>query len=368
MVWAVPAAEATNAGAGLVLADNKFGNENLGSADLRIAYADEGDGEFFGDRLPDLDGTSTGHISGHTIRGGLVAGATSNPLIYSTTPMVRGCAVTGVVLAGTLPSYVLELRSPTDSFDPEAHSNLAGPFHVVDQDFSPFPVSNQAGLFRLDDPNQVLDAWPDNPLALRGGGAAAGHVSLLRTRIPGFELTGGATTDPLTDALGGGDAIDAVLLRGGGIVGRVPAGALQADQPVWVEFDLRQAGDAPLDEVSVTFGEDSAGSGAAGQYLRRRVRPVGQWRPYRFLTVSPRASDSVVLRFQASDASRGRRVQLGRVRMYHAREPLPADLVLPDTETTQRAPAAGTAQPLPATPAGYLTVYVNGAARQIAFY
>jgi hypothetical protein len=298
----------------------------------------------------------------------LVAGSSRNPLIYSTTPAVRGCVVTGVVLAGTLPSYVLELRAPSESLDPEAHSNLAGPFSVVDQDFSPMRVSNQAGLFRLDDPNQVLDADPATPLALRGGGAAAGHVPLLRTRVTDFELPGGASVAGTSDALGGSDAVEVVLGGGGGLLGRPPAGVLQADQPVWIEFDLRSASEDPLDELSITFGDESAASGSGGQYLRRRVRPEGRWRPYRFLTVSPRAADSVVLRFEAGRTSQGRRVQVGRVRMYHAREPLPVDLVLPDTTTSPRAPRAGAADALPATPAGYLTVYVNGAARQIAYY
>jgi hypothetical protein len=369
MVWIVPAPQVTNSGAGLVITDNKFGNENQGPSDLRIAYVDEGDGEFFADRLPDYTADSRGFVTGHTIRGGLMNGAASLPVVYSTTPFIRGCSVTGLVFAGTLPSSIWELRTPTTELDPEALSNLAGPFHLVDRDFSPFPVSNQPGLCFLDDPNQTMDSWPQHPTALQGGAMSAGYVSLLQSRIAGFRFAGGATSTPVTDSVGGSDAVEAAVPANGVIYQYTPTAALQRDYPVWIEFELRRGSREPLEELSVTFGVDTAASGGSGQYLRRRFLPTDRWRPYRLLATSPQASEAIVLKFEGSTASQtGTLVQLGRVRMYHAREPLPADLVLPDAFTTTAAPTAGGGAPLPATPTGYLTIYINGQPRQVAFY
>lgn len=368
MVWVVPAREATNSGAGLVIADNKFGNENLGIGDLRIGYADEGAGEFTGERLPRWDADSEGFVTGHLLRGGLVSGGTSNPIIYSTTPRVRGCAVTGVVLAGTLPSMVLQLRSPTTRLDSEAYSNLAGPFLVVDRGFSPFPVSNQPGLFHLDDPNQTLDVDPSTPMAHQGGGSATGFVRLTTQRLLDTEVEGDVARTVVTDALDGQDAAVVTLPEGGSVLFPAPPGAVQGDYPVWIEFDLRRAASDPLDELTVTWGLDDASSGGAGQYLRRRVRPTATWRPHRLLTVAPEATDGFVLRLFRAPEATGTRVDLGRVRVYHAREPVPATLSAPDAVTTSRAPAAGGAEPLPATPSGYLTIHVDGVPRQLAFW
>jgi hypothetical protein len=368
VVWVVPAREPTNSGAGLTISDNKFGNENQGQSDLRIAYADEGPGDHFGDRLPDYGSDSTGYITGHTIRGGLVAGAVRLPVIYSTTPFTQGCTVTNVVFAGSLPSYVFQLRTPTDATNPEAYSNSAGPFHLTDQNFAPFPVANQPAMFRVDDPHQMMDTWAGNPLSARGGGNAAGYVDLLLPRTGDLDLRGGTTQASVRDALGGREAVEVSLAPGGAVVGVPPRGALQADYPVWIEFDLAAGVSSSVEELYVSLGLDDAPSGGPGQYFRRRLRPTDEWRPYRFLTAVPRSSDSVVLAFEPTARGTGDRVRLGRVRMYHAREPVPADLVLPKVTTSERAPGPGTADPLPARPTGYLTVYIGAVPRQVAYY
>jgi hypothetical protein len=45
-----------------------------------------------------------------------------------------------------------------------------------------------------------------------------------------------------------------------------------------------------------------------------------------------------------------------------------APVTLTNQTTTTTAPSAGAAGALPATPAGYLTVTINGTARKIAYY
>jgi hypothetical protein len=58
----------------------------------------------------------------------------------------------------------------------------------------------------------------------------------------------------------------------------------------------------------------------------------------------------------------------GNITTPYATISLTSPLTLNPATTTTTAPAAGGAGALPATPAGYVTVNINGVNRQIAFY
>lgn len=371
-IWVVPeTGTSVNAGQGLVAEDNKYGPENQGADDLRILYADEGTGTQFGDRLPNLAADSTGFISGHTIRGGLISGAGSAgiPIIYSTTPHVEGCQVIGQTLTGTPPTYVFQLRTVTNSTDPQAAGNLAGSMVWTDTNTaSAMRVSNQAGMWLTHDPAQTFEVIADATNGVTGGGRGTEYVNLLGARVTAFSLAGPATLTPVTDALGGADAAEAVLNAGTGaeVYRYIPTSALKAGTPIWLEFDLKTAASSALTELRVELRLDSTFSGGPQSYLRRKVTVPSAWRSYRLRTSSPQATNSMLLLL--SQAGTGTNVQIGRVRMYHGREPVPTNLVLPDVDTTTTAPAAGGAGALPATPAGYMTVFINGTARKIAYY
>jgi hypothetical protein len=367
-VWVVPAPSAVNSGSGFVLADNKCGNENLGVDDLRLAYADEGTGTNFGDRLPVYTADSAGYITGHTIRGGLFNGANSvgNPVVYSTTPNVRGCDISGLVLAGTAPSYIMQIRSPSTTLAPETAGNQVRDLNLSDQAFTPLTVTNQVGWVS---PAQALESTGSRPTTVPGGGRAAGFAKLLSARIGAFTYILGASAAAVTDSLGGTDAAEITLTSGAGdLYAYPPAGALRSGTPVWIEFDLRSGTSDSVSAVAVLFGLDTSPGGVPSNYFRRIVAPASTWTPYRFLTYSPIVSDNVLLKFQRAAGGTGNKFQLGRVRMYHAREPLASDLVLPDVSTTTSAPTAGGGTALPATPAGYATVFINGTPRQIPYY
>lgn len=138
-LWVVPSREPNNSGAGLVLESCKFGNENLSSSDRRVLYADEGDGDSFGQRLPSSQ-TSAGYITGHTLRACLFNGADNNRSapVTSMTPHVRACHYGPVTLAGTAPTHFLEF--PKKQADSPA-SNVVGPILLDDLDAMP-TVSN----------------------------------------------------------------------------------------------------------------------------------------------------------------------------------------------------------------------------------
>ena len=80
------------------------------------------------------------------------------------------------------------------------------------------------------------------------------------------------------------------------------------------------------------------------------------------------AMSSTLVKFKPATSSTGTKVKIGRVRMYHAHEPVLSELELPFAVTTTTAPSAGGASALPVTPAGYVTLYINGSPRQIAYY
>lgn len=111
-VWVVPNAGQVNAGQGLDICSNKFGNENLQGADYRILYADAGPGSFL-DALPLTGADSTGFIGGHTVHYNLVngGGAVGQPFVYTTTAQLIGCDFGPNTWCGTYPTYAVEYRS-----------------------------------------------------------------------------------------------------------------------------------------------------------------------------------------------------------------------------------------------------------------
>lgn len=356
-IWIVPNPSPVNAGAGLLVEGNKFGNEKLGPDDKRILYADELPGDTFGERLPNLDVDSSGYITGHTFRDNLVNGGAAVPVVYSTTPNLRSSIYGPITLAGTEPSAVVEFRTPPTGCGPEAATNVLGPVVSPSWNSAPLTASNAPGLFRLDDPHQMFEASVTAPTTYRGGSRATGFTRLLAQRVNGFSLGGGATKTAVTDAVGAADAVD-VLLGAGSIYGYVPGpDAVRVGEPIWVEFDVKQSDVDPVTRLQVLFGLDTAAPGAACNFLRRHVEPGTEWKPYRFLTYSGIASPRLVLKFARSSGATGTGVQLGGVRMYHAREPIPADLVLPDATTT----------PGDSQWAGYVVATINGTPRRIPY-
>lgn len=366
-VWVVPSVAANNAGAGLVLSDNKFGNEHLVPGDLAVCYADEESGSDFAAQFPDLATESVGYIIGHTITDCLFNGADSGPrpVVYSTTQRVRGCRFGPVSVIGTPPIYAIEYL-PTLDADKDNQGNLFGPLlgeGVGNVAAAPWPLSNRAGAGWMEDPTGVFTALVVQPQAFFGGDPA-GYVNLLTTATTGFTL-GSATATSITDAAGGGEASELVLSTFGGAWGQLVTAAVTAGRPAWIEFDVAAGATSARPALAVTL-QDNVGAGL--RYFRRVVEvPTVGWVRYRFLW-HPRAMTGAVVVFFSDPTGTAGQVKLGRVRVYHAREPQPSILSAPNAATTTTAPPAGGAGALPATPLGYLTIHVNGAPRLIPYY
>jgi hypothetical protein len=370
-IWVVPQTSSNNAGNGLVIRDNKMGNENIDAADYRILYADNDTGTYFGDQMPNLSADSTGWIIQHTIADCLVNGSGSfqNPIVYSTvTPdHVLSCTIENIMCAGGRPRYVVEYRTASTTPTPEGATNSISNVKRPDSNFTIFPATNQVGHWQiLSDPMGVL-LTSNQPIApqMRGGNRSAAYVNLLQNRINAFTLNT-ATRSAITDSIGGTDAAE--ITFPGFLYGYVPTSSVVANMPVWIEFELKEGSSDPLSSLTVLFSLDTAGVGGASNYFRRNIVPPTEWRTYRYLAWSPVTSNSILLKFDDTSGSTGTKVRIGRVRMYHAQEPVLCDLELRNVVTTTTAPSAGGAGALPATPLGYMEAYINGNLRKIAYY
>jgi hypothetical protein len=161
-IWVVPDADGTNAGTGLYVGPNKFGNEFLDTTDRRVLYADQVTGVNFGDRLPST-AASTGFIRGHRFQGCAVfggGGSPNAPFVYSTTPNVFGSAYQDLSLGGTPPTYILQHQVvPTALSVSDPRFNLIS--QVTFDGFHPtgltgFSATNSPGTVKLVDPVNVM--------------------------------------------------------------------------------------------------------------------------------------------------------------------------------------------------------------------
>jgi hypothetical protein len=318
-LWVVPYTSTTNGGQGLVARDNKFGNENLDAGDYRVVYADDdtATGADFATRFPNLSANSVGYITGHVFDANMLAGAGVAPLpfVYSTTPNVIGCQYRGI-LNGTVPTYVLQYRTPpaadrlnsTNLYGPFTHSDTGANTEVV----APL-VTNDAGGY-LTDPGQVFTRAAVQPYP--GGGDATGYVRLLTTAVGAFNAAAGATQTAAADSLGGAEAVELTLTTTAIFYAGITAPTVA--EPVWVEFDLAAGTTGSATQIGVQLQYT-----ANGAIHWRRIIPItAGWRRKRFLVYPREATAAINLVFYGSTATgQTGTVKLGRVRVYHAAEP-----------------------------------------------
>jgi hypothetical protein len=361
-VWVVPAATRINSGAGLVLDRSKFGNEGFDGADYRIVYADDGGSGSFGERQPVFTADSSGYISQHVIKDSLFngAGTVAHGLVYSTTPNIVGLTLGPLTIAGNSPAYLVEFRSQLPDNDPESTDNILGPVTMADRNFSAFSVTNVHNFAKLVDPTGVFETNTGAVHYTKSVSAGTNFTNLTSQTIRNWTRGGGATATNIADALGGADAVEFDLSNGGVAYSYTTAGALAVGRPVWIEFDLKQSSTNPLTSIVLTFGVDSGRF-----FFRRHIQVPAGWSRYRFQTAA-RSTASVLVKIDMEGT--GGKVQVGRFRTYHGRDPVLPEVYLPYATTSTTAPSAGGAGALPATPAGYMTVYIGGTPRQIPYY
>jgi hypothetical protein len=330
-IWCIPDTDLTNPGIGMLVTGCKFGSEGALAGDHVVLYADEdaASGTSWGTRLPQLAADSTGVIIGHTFRDNNYNGAvgTARPLFYSTTPHIRGCSYSGVIEAISGITYLFQFRT-TPTQDERNISSTLGPFLSHDVGVSSptgselLPkITNAPGTFFFSDPTGQWSGRVEAPAAFPGGSNSAEYVRLLSTLINNFTAVNSPTKSVVTDAMGGQDAAEIAFTTVSDSYFASCVGAV-AGKPMWVEFDVKTAaGGTPLTYFYVKVRHGGTGF----SHLVRIVEIDSTWRTVRLLVPSLRSvASQPAIFFSTSGVGT---VQVGRVRAYHAREPIAPDLI-----------------------------------------
>lgn len=369
-IWCVPTTGQVNSGEGLVVDNCKFGSENQLSTDTRVLYADELSGAYNADRMPNLDADSYGYISGHSFVNIKLGGANFGRLVYSTTTKINNISFDDITIQGTAPGLLIEVRTPRTTNDYSIGQVFIGNFYANDGFLTKgLAISNQILALVFSDRGGSFEGIGATP-RVHGADSLArvAYYDLISTRIGSFLAAGGATkTTDIIDATGGTEAATFNFSGGSGLVygyiSNTTAGEL-----CWLQFDAR----LPVTTPQMTILRVRVRKTNNGPILRQFiVSPGYEWQTYRFpIQFLDSASDS----FLEFTSYTGDNINLSRVRLYQARMPLSVGvatvdkLKIAEAVTTTSAPSAGGAGALPATPAGYMTININGADRKVPYY
>lgn len=326
-LWLVPVVNAASSAFGLSVVNWSGGNEFIEDGDVRVLFADEGTGTYFGDRFW-ITTVSTGYIGGLSIAGNFAgAGNIETPVVYSYTPNIYASNFGPFVFAGGAPGLVLQydaIVSPTT--DANIGGNTFGPFQLQifpGQAYQHFGLTNFQGTGELFDLGNefVLQDYKQQFNAM-----TSSHVTPLQTwSLPAFSTSGGASFTTITDALGGDQGIEMTYLAGaGGVLAGstvVPAKGI----PVWLEFDLKAGSTSSLANITAVLQTN------LGIVMERLITvPIAAdgWRTYRLkwsakdvTSVTALGSLFVNTDGQGAHATAGT-VKIGRVKMYQSYEPM----------------------------------------------
>lgn len=314
-LWIVPAPAYANSGTGTVVSGNKFGGENYDSADYHILFADEGTGITFGERFPALGSDSTGYVSNHAYVDNYYQFASNGgPAIYSTTPFVGGVSVSGVTAGGM--TEVIKFRTAPTGGVPDLVTNLFGPIRVADENAYPPPLSLAGGVGRQLDPTGTFEGDINTAHGDTGGAGLTAFARLDTAKVTGWSIVAGTITAS-TDALGGTDAVEVTHTGAATIYHYLASAKLRLHAPMWVEFDARAVSGSAVDGIAVVVKRDDNSSFSMRRSLRLPSVAAG-WQRYRFQVHARSTAANTLLLFNSFT---GGAYRIGRVRVYHAREP-----------------------------------------------
>ena len=323
-VWVVPRNTYVNAGRQCIFDYFRWGNENQNSTDLRLLYADEDTttGTDFSNNLPKWT-ASTGYIAGHKMTNCLMAGATGvGPAVYSTTPNVTGCQFEAIMDA-SLPQYFLQFLTPPAAGASNQGNRIRAILDEGDNSAvlaNLLDASNGLGVAYLDDSDGMFSRFAENPLGWPGGTRATG-AKLLVTASP-TTVAGAATKASVADEQGGTDAYTVTFTNTtDAYYAAVTAGNVVVGMPLFIEFDLQAGPSSPVSDVQVTWNY------SGGVIHKSRSFPVtAAWVQHRIMYVPRENTTTFHLTFYAGALSpSGGEANIGRVRVYQAREPINTD-------------------------------------------
>ncbi|GEM_PF-2775375 len=321
-IWIVPGA--TNEGHGCnISSDNKFGLENLHPDDRRIVIAPELPGESNGTSMPDLSSDTSEFVYGPTITDNVFCGSdlASPSLLYSTTPNVRGTFIDFNKLQYKTPKHLLEFKTPPSTSEPTMFTNRLGGNNIsitAGIASAPLVPTNAPGSCTYTDDVYANAGSPTNIYPhTSGANDRTGYVELFSSRASGYPLAGGATSQGrVTDATGETDAAALTLPNFAALNCTLPTAPITVGAPTWIEVDLRLAGATPLNSLLVRIIHS-----VGGNSIQRMVQPTSTWTRFRFpykFRGKDLASTLQVINLSGATGT----VEVGRVRVYHAREPI----------------------------------------------
>jgi hypothetical protein len=316
-LWIVPNPTSTNAGTGLVILGNKFGNETQQSTDYRILIADEGSGTSNGAKLP-VYTASTGYVIGVNIQSNKFVGAFSLPVIYSTTPNLRNNNILDNIFDGVFPSYIIEFRSAL-TFDYLNQTNVFSNNAGAEQDITSPGIyaTNAIGAGAVLDPTSQYEFDATNYHSQMGGIDCGNLVILATSLTTALTGNGGATSVAATDITGGSDAATWTFTVGSNVTLPITGSSITVGQPTWLEFDISRGTSSPLSQMLVQITD-----GTNLYYQRYIAIAVAQAAKFRFpIYFRDNAAAFYFVTFLPVTPTSGT-AKIGRTRVYQSREPI----------------------------------------------
>lgn len=320
-VWIVPTTAAptvnTGGGVGTIVSENRFGNENLLTTDYHVLVAEEntGAGSSSLNYLPLLTASSK-YLGGVQVINNVFygTGASSQPMVYSTTPNLWAWKfdnlTTGTPIStlGILPAAVTDLVNIHDSISTLRQQHVGGASSLM-------PAMSSVYAGPIEDPVSLFQSWNTTPAYWRAGYDAA-VAELTTSLIPAFSLSN-ATAVAVTDAAGGNEAVEMTATAINGVVGAVIT-TPTVGRLGFCSFDIKIGSSLPLPYLRVALQDGSS----ANPIVDRLIAPNSQWRRVTIPFCMNAASAANVLQFLAPSYVAGvaTKIQIGRVRVYHAQE------------------------------------------------
>lgn len=327
-LWIVPPTNGSDTGTGFESSGNKYGNENLAPGDFHIVVTDELPGAHNGEAFPNLTTPSVGRMNSLTSHHDTVSGSSNarTPFVFTTTPNLSGAVnVQDLNIVGSMPTEITRYLDPTLVAPSNTATQIVGPHHGTNAGtLVPAPVTSNAPdtAYTVDPAARMLQGGTvppyhaGDPAGYRDLTTATRHVSLWACGDP---------VTPITDAVGGDDAVEITFRR----KGWNSSTRLQPFTPgelVWVEVDVKPGAGNEHGSVMIQV-EDRAGSAATAHHLARGVNfdGVTSWTrvriPFRARAGGPETRLVVA-------ATGPGPVCIGRAKVYHAREPQQSAVIL----------------------------------------
>jgi hypothetical protein len=318
-VWLVPHTGIVNAGVGCSISTNKFGNETQQPTDYRILIADEGSGTYNGNKLP-VYTASTGYVISTIVTNNKIVGAYPLPVVYSTTPNLQNNKFVDNFFDGVDPTYIIEYLNPPNVNYIDTNNQFINNYSAG-QSIVTYPVQVSNGVWSgvVVDPTCQYETYSTNFHSYVGGIDAANFVRLASSALVAPSGNAGATKVSTTDSTGGSDAYIWTFPVGSLVTLPIPGASITVGQPTWFEFDLAYNATSPITEMVVQIAETNS----ILLFQRHIAVYAGMSAQFRFPVYFRNNSATTYYATFAPVTPTSGTVVIGRIRVYHGRDPMP---------------------------------------------